>query len=84
MASVIDPVACIVEVVSDLRLANGEDGIDAIERVRTIYGAPLPALLITGDTSPDELRRATDSGYMVLFKPVQPRKLLAALRGSMA
>ena len=43
-------------VVSDLRLANDEDGIDAIERVRAVYGAPLPALLITGDTSPDEVQ----------------------------
>jgi signal transduction histidine kinase/CheY-like chemotaxis protein len=67
-------------VVSDLRLANGEDGIDAIERVRSVYGAPLPALLITGDTSPDEVKRVHDSGHQVLFKPVRPRELNAVLR----
>jgi hypothetical protein len=39
------------------------------------------AILITGDTSPAELRRATESGHPVLFKPVQARKLLNALRG---
>jgi hypothetical protein len=38
-------------------------------------------VLITGDTSLDEIRRATESGHPVLFKPVQPRKLLGALRG---
>ena len=67
-------------VVSDLRLANDEDGIDAIERVRAVYGAPLPALLITGDTSPDEVKRVHSSGHQVLFKPVRTRELYAVLR----
>lgn len=67
-------------VLSDLRLANKEDGIDAIERVRAVYGAPLPALLITGDTSADEVKRAHDSGHQVLFKPVRPRELYSLLR----
>ena len=67
-------------VLSDLRLANQEDGIDAIERVRAVYGAPLPAVLITGDTSAGEVKRAHDSGHQVLFKPVRPRELYALLR----
>jgi two-component system, sensor histidine kinase len=41
----------------------------------------VPAILVTGDTSHEELRRASESGHPVLFKPVQPRKLLNALRG---
>jgi two-component system, sensor histidine kinase len=68
-------------VISDLRLANKEDGIDAIEQVRRAYGAPLPALLVTGDTSPEQVKRAHDSGHQVLFKPVRTRDLHAALRG---
>ena len=67
-------------VVSDLRLANEEDGIQAIERVREFYGAPLPALLITGDTSPEQVKRVHDSGHQVLFKPVRTRELYAVLR----
>ncbi len=67
-------------VVSDLRLANEEDGIIAIDRVRAVYGAPLPALLITGDTSPDEVKRVHESGHQVLFKPVRTRDLYSALR----
>jgi len=67
-------------VISDLRLANGEDGIEAIERVRAVYGAPLPALLITGDTSPDEVKRVHESGHQVMFKPVRTRDLYAVLR----
>jgi two-component system, sensor histidine kinase len=67
-------------VVSDLRLGGGEDGISAIAEVRQQYGAPLPGLLITGDTSPAEVKRAHDSGHPVLFKPVRTRDLFAALR----
>ena len=67
-------------VLSDLRLANKEDGIEAIERVRAVYGAPLPAVLITGDTSADEVKRAHASGHQVLFKPVRPRELYSLLR----
>jgi len=68
-------------ILSDLHLANGADGIDAIEAVRRRCGCEIPAMLITGDTTHEEMRRATESGYPVLFKPVQPRKLLNALRG---
>jgi len=68
-------------ILSDLHLGDGPDGIAAIDAVRRQCGFDVPAILITGDTSHEELRRATDSGHPVLFKPVQPRKLLNALRG---
>ena len=68
-------------ILSDLHLGDGPDGIAAIEAVRRVCGYDVAAILITGDTSHEELRRATDSGHPVLFKPVQPRKLLNALRG---
>jgi signal transduction histidine kinase/CheY-like chemotaxis protein len=68
-------------IVSDLHLGDGPDGIEAIEAVRRACGLDVPAILVTGDTSPQELRRATDSGHPVLFKPVQARKLLNAVRG---
>lgn len=67
-------------VVSDLRLGGPQDGIHAIARVREAYGAPLPAVLVTGDTSPNEVKRAHDSGHPVLFKPVRTRELYAALQ----
>lgn len=67
-------------VVSDLRLARGEDGLDAIDEVRRAYGAPMPAILVTGDTSPEEVKRANASGHPVLFKPVHAHDLFVALR----
>jgi hypothetical protein len=39
------------------------------------------AIVITGDTTHGEMKRVTDSGLPVLFKPVQPRKLFNVLRG---
>jgi signal transduction histidine kinase/CheY-like chemotaxis protein len=68
-------------ILSDLHLGEGPDGIAAVQAVRQRCGCEIPAVLITGDTTHDEMRRATDSGHPVLFKPVQPRKLLNALRG---
>jgi CheY-like chemotaxis protein len=68
-------------ILSDLHLGTGPDGLEAIQAVRRVFGHEVAAILITGDTSPAELRRATESGHPVLFKPVQARKLLNALRG---
>lgn len=68
-------------ILSDLHLGAGPDGIAAIAAVRRLYGYDVPAILVTGDTSHEEMRRATDSGHTVLFKPLQPRKLFNALHG---
>lgn len=68
-------------ILSDLHLGDGPDGISAIAAVRRLCGRALPAILITGDTSREELRRCTDSGHQVLFKPLQPRKLFSAIKG---
>ena len=68
-------------ILSDLHLGEGPDGIAAIERIRRRCGCDIAAMLITGDTSLEQIRRATESGLPVLFKPVQPRKLYDALLG---
>lgn len=67
-------------VLSDLHLADGEDGLEAIERVRAVCGCEVPAVVITGDTTADEMHRVTAAGVPLLFKPVQPRKLMSTLR----
>lgn len=71
-------------ILSDLHLGDGPDGIAAIRAVRRLCARDVPAILVTGDTSREELRRATESGHTVLFKPLQPRKLFNALRGMVA
>ena len=67
-------------VLSDLRLRNGEDGLQAINAIRHVLGYQIPAVLVTGDTSPDQVKRVHDSGHRVLFKPVLPKELFSMLR----
>jgi CheY-like chemotaxis protein len=68
-------------ILSDLHLGDGPDGLDAIAAVRRQCGYEVPAIVVTGDTAHGELQRAADAGHTVLVKPLQPRKLLSALRG---
>ncbi len=67
-------------VLSDLRLRNGEDGLQCIAAIRDTLGYPIPALLVTGDTSPEQVKRVHDSGHRVMFKPVLPKELYTMLR----
>ena len=67
-------------ILSDLHLADGEDGLEAVRQVRAACHAEVPAVVITGDTTADEMRRVMAEGLPLLFKPVQPRKLMGALR----
>jgi two-component system, sensor histidine kinase len=67
-------------VISDYRLRDGETGAEVIQQVQQALGEMVPGILITGDTAPDRLREARDSGYMLLHKPVAPAKLRAALQ----
>jgi two-component system, sensor histidine kinase len=66
-------------IISDLRLADGESGIEVIERLREALGAPIPAFVISGDTAPERLREASAGGYHLLQKPVSPLTLRTTL-----
>lgn len=66
-------------VISDYRLRDGETGAQAIAKVNAFCGRPLPGVLVTGDTAPERLREAAQSGHAVLHKPVRPGKLRALL-----
>ena len=66
-------------VISDFRLREQHSGINAIEAVRALSSTDLPALLVTGDTAPDRLREAQNSGLPLLHKPVAPEQLYQAM-----
>jgi hypothetical protein len=76
--------------VSDYRLGNGATGVEAIARVvdyqRTVFGEefPLPAIVISGDTSQAELQQVAATGYRMLHKPVACEDLHAALNAELA
>jgi signal transduction histidine kinase len=68
-------------VLSDLRLASGASGIDAIASLRARF-AKLPAALVTGDIAGERLLEVRSTGLPVLHKPVEPdalRELLHSL-----
>ena len=67
-------------IVADYRLAGGVTGVDAIQQVIAHLGYRVPALIVTGDTSPERLRELAASGYSVLHKPLAPDSLRAAIR----
>jgi two-component system, sensor histidine kinase len=74
----------------DYRLHGGTTGLEAIRAVtvqqQALYGDTfeMPALVVSGDTSPDELARVAAAGYRMLHKPVQPELLYTALNEVLA
>jgi CheY-like chemotaxis protein len=66
-------------ILCDYRLPGEENGIDVIQRLQAEFNEDIPAVLITGDTAPDRLQEAHDSGFVVLNKPVANSKLRATI-----
>jgi DNA-binding response OmpR family regulator len=66
-------------VICDWRLRGDETAPAVIEKIRRSCGVEPPALLITGDTAPDRLRAAHQTGLALLHKPVAPARLRAAV-----
>ena len=67
-------------ILSDWRLRGQENGVDAVRAVRAVAGDATPAVLITGETSPDLIKLAHESGLVVLHKPLQPRQLVRLVK----
>jgi CheY-like chemotaxis protein len=66
-------------IISDYHLASGKTGSRAIEQINAAFGSSIPAILISGDTTPEPLRDAKDRGYILLHKPVEPMRLRAVI-----
>jgi CheY-like chemotaxis protein len=66
-------------IICDYRLANGLSGITAIADLRKVCGWAVPAFLISGDTAPERLREARESGHHLLHKPLGAMTLRAMI-----
>ncbi len=66
-------------ILSDFRLRNKDTGLEAISAVNKVLNKNIPAIFITGDTAPERIREASDSGYTLLHKPVKPAQLRLAI-----
>jgi len=69
-------------ILSDYRLGRTATGIEAIAAVTRRLGREVPAVIITGDTSPEPLAQAAAHGFPVLHKPLEPLALVALLKNS--
>jgi signal transduction histidine kinase/CheY-like chemotaxis protein len=66
-------------IVADYRLGGGVTGLDAIARIRARLERELPAVVVTGETTPATLDAIRAAGLRRLAKPVPPHKLRAVL-----
>lgn len=73
-----DPIMLIAEhpdiyfIISDYQLGSGQDGIQIIQQLRQISERPIPALLITGNTSPELVAQLKELDIPVSYKPIDP------------
>jgi two-component system, sensor histidine kinase len=65
--------------ICDYRLREGKTGPEVVEEVRNEFNADIPALLLTGETDPEQIRRISATGIPVLHKPLQEDELGEAI-----
>jgi DNA-binding NtrC family response regulator len=65
-------------ILSDYRLIE-ENGINCINKIRSEFNEEIPAIIITGDTAPDDLNVLKKSGIEVLYKPISADSLLMTI-----
>lgn len=63
-------------IIADYRLQNGYTGTKAIKCLREMFKKDIPAVLLTGDTAPDRLVEAKQSGLPILHKPINVDDLM--------
>ena len=71
-------------VLTDHFLPAGGTGAQAVDLVRRHVGLPVPAIILTGDTTPERQAEAAALGCRLLHKPVQIAPLKSAVDGVMA
>jgi hypothetical protein len=68
-------------VITDNGFQAGETGLQVIQRARNLFGANLPALLISGDTDPGLAGELAAQGVGLRLKPLQWSEMESYLRG---
>jgi len=70
-------------ILCDYRLTE-ENGLDVIQALRDEFNEDIPAILITGDTSPEHVTEFREVGVNVLHKPIPGDVLLTAIHRELA
>lgn len=66
--------------ICDYRLAEHQNGVDAVAAIRECIEFELPAIIMTGDTSPAGLKQVKDAGLQLLHKPVNADELYRVIQ----
>lgn len=61
--------------VSDFRFVDEDNGLRVAERVFAAIGSEIPVLIITAETSQEQIGCVADRGFPMLFKPVNVHEL---------
>ncbi|MYM42017.1 ATP-binding response regulator [Duganella qianjiadongensis] len=67
--------------VCDHHLRADESGIQVIEAIRNEFSSDIPAVLVSGDTSPEQMQIIASAGFPVMHKPIQSQELYDLLQG---
>lgn len=70
--------------IADLRLRGEDTGIEAIRVLRAELGESIPAVLISGDTATEQLRKVSAAGLTIMHKPLKAVRLRAMLNHEFA
>lgn len=62
-------------IISDFRLGGNQDGVDAVAAIHESLESNVPAIIISGDTSPERLKQVKKAGLLFLHKPVAADEL---------
>ncbi len=71
-------------IIADLRLRGDDTGIDAIQVLRERLGNSVPAVLVSGDTATEQLRKVSAAGLTMMHKPLKAVRLRALLNHEFA
>ena len=67
-------------ILADYHLRDTRNGIDAIAEIRKFCNTPIPAIVLTSDTTDERAREVGRIGAHLMVKPVQPALLQSLLR----
>jgi len=68
----------------DLHLSGERSGLRSLAKLRHWLGAPLPAIVVTGDLDPLLDRIAQEQGARLVHKPLRPQRLRQLVAQSLA
>lgn len=66
-------------IVSDYRLRDNVTGVDGWKTICIEFNLDIPLIIVTGDTSPNELKQLSSGGFTVLNKPASAQELKSAI-----